>query len=119
MLAHATTASRVETDTDFVTRDRLAIEECGFQIFDIDLEDLAPETCQDELKTYDIIYVLGGRGGVRPCVFILALLRIQKLFACSIFTSLLGAMTRGGATLTAPIYFAGKAIVPGTPQWRV
>jgi dipeptidase E len=59
-LAHVITASRMETNTDYVDRDRIALQELGFQVTDIDLENLTPDTAFDELNKFDIIYVQGG-----------------------------------------------------------
>lgn len=61
-LAHITTASHVAPDTAFVARDRVAMKACGFQVTDIALEDLTPETCFTALKDFDIVYVQGGNG---------------------------------------------------------
>jgi len=59
-LAHVITASRMEANTDYVERDRKALQEVGFQVTDIALEDLTPDTAFDELNKFDIIYVQGG-----------------------------------------------------------
>lgn len=59
-LAHIITASRMETNTDYVERDRIALQGAGFQVTDIALEDLTPHTVYEVLNRFDIIYVQGG-----------------------------------------------------------
>lgn len=59
-LAHVITASRMEPNTDYVEADRAALKAAGFQVTDINLEDLTPATAFDELNKFDIIYVQGG-----------------------------------------------------------
>lgn len=59
-LAHVITAARMESDTDYVERDRAALQGAGFQVTDIALEDLTSDTAFDELDKFDIIYVQGG-----------------------------------------------------------
>lgn len=59
-LAHVITASRMETNTDYVKKDRVALQGVGFQVADVALEDLTPATAFDELNKFDIIYVQGG-----------------------------------------------------------
>jgi dipeptidase E len=59
-LAHIITASRMEANTDYVERDCVALKEVGFQVTDVDLEDLTPNTAYDTLNKFDIIYVQGG-----------------------------------------------------------
>jgi len=61
-LAHITTASKVASDTDFVTRDKLALEKAGFNVTDIDIEDRTENELFELLKGFDIIYVQGGNG---------------------------------------------------------
>jgi dipeptidase E len=82
-LAHVTTASHVAPDTDFVSRDRVAMQQCGFQVVEVALEDLTPETCLEELKKFDVIYVQGGSGyyllkQARACGFEAALRQLLK-----------------------------------------
>ena len=59
-LAHVITASRMETNTDYVNKDRTALREAGFRVTDIDLADLTSGTAFEELNKFDIIYVQGG-----------------------------------------------------------
>lgn len=59
-LAHVITASRMETNTEYVEKDSAALQETGFQVTDIFLEDLTPDTTFSTLNEYDIIYVQGG-----------------------------------------------------------
>src|SRR4029078_12291424 len=59
-LAHVITASRTEANTDYMERDRIALQQAGFRITDVALEDLTPETAFDHLDKFDIIYVQGG-----------------------------------------------------------
>lgn len=59
-LAHIITAARMEANTDYVERDRAALRKVGFQITDVDLEDLTPDTAYGILSKFDIIYVQGG-----------------------------------------------------------
>jgi len=59
-LAHVITASRMEANADYVERDRKALQEVGFRVTDIALEDLTPDTAFGELNKFDIIYVQGG-----------------------------------------------------------
>ena len=61
-LAHIITASQVAPDTAFVDKDRAAMKQCGFQITDILLEDLTPDTAFSVLNDFDIMYVQGGNG---------------------------------------------------------
>lgn len=61
-LAHVITAAQVIDDTAFVDKDRTAMQECGFQVTDILLEHLTPDTAFSVLNGFDIIYVQGGNG---------------------------------------------------------
>lgn len=59
-LAHIITASLMEANTDYVERDRAALQNAGFQVTDIDLGDLTDYTAYETLNKFDIIYVQGG-----------------------------------------------------------
>jgi dipeptidase E len=59
-LAHVVTASHAEANTEYVDRDREALQAAGFAVTDISLEDLMPETTYPTLSQFDIIYVQGG-----------------------------------------------------------
>jgi dipeptidase E len=82
-LAHIITASRLESNTAFVDKDRAAMGQCGFKVTDILLEDLNPETTFATLNKFDIIYVQGGNGfyllkQARACGFEQAVRRILE-----------------------------------------
>lgn len=82
-LAHIITAANVASDTAYVERDRAVMRECGFQVSDIALEDLTPETTYDALKGFDVIYVQGGNGfyllkHARACGFEQAIRKILQ-----------------------------------------
>lgn len=59
-LAHIVTASHTEANTEYVDKDRAALQAVGFEITDISLEDLTPDTTFPTLNKFDIIYVQGG-----------------------------------------------------------
>lgn len=59
-IAHITTASRVQPDTAYVKKERVAMRDCGFQFTDISLENLTPDTTFAVLNNYDILNISGG-----------------------------------------------------------
>lgn len=61
-LAHITTAANVAPDTDYVTRDKQAMNELGFQVSNIDIAGKNETELSSELESFDIIYVQGGNG---------------------------------------------------------
>lgn len=59
-VAHVPTASRLHAETPWVEWEAAALHECGFEVTNVWLEDLKPETAFDVLNRYDIILVDGG-----------------------------------------------------------
>lgn len=82
-LAHIITASQVVEDAPFADKDRAVMDEWGFDVTDILLEDLAPDTTFTVLNEFDIIYVQAGNGfyllkQARACGFEHALRKILE-----------------------------------------
>jgi dipeptidase E len=59
-LAHIITASKVEPDTNYVTKDHDNFETMGFNVIDIDIEGRTETELTNILDGYDVICVQGG-----------------------------------------------------------
>lgn len=61
-LAHIITAAKVAENTDYFEKDKIALQETGFQITEIDITGKTETELRGLLKDTDVIYVQGGNG---------------------------------------------------------
>lgn len=59
-VAHVITASKAEKNTAYVEKDRMGMQELGFNVEDIDIEGKEENELRKLLKNKDAIYVQGG-----------------------------------------------------------